>query len=112
MQNFSPYETTGVVWCESNWCFRQPVLFRLLTTKNGRPNVLEKKFVFELQLSTFSSILVSQVVDFHVAEELLKYKQKDITDYKEYWKWKSKRIFGLEFPESHFILTGSVTFIV
>ena len=46
-----------------------------------RLTFLEKKFVFQSEMSTFSLILFSKIVKFYQVKELFKVNQIDIPDY-------------------------------
>ena len=75
---------------------------------------LEKKFVFQSEISTFSLILFSKIEKFYRIKELFKVDQIDIPDYQYHLSCNTKRRAGLAFLEKKFVfqsekLTYSLT---
>ena len=59
--------------------------------------LIQKKLVFYTEISTFSLIFFSKIVDFYRIIELLKANQTDIPDYQYYVGCTTKRMVGLTF---------------
>ena len=64
-----------------------------------RLTFLEKKFVFQSELSTYSFILFSKIWKFYRINELFKVNQINIPDYQYFLDCNAKRIIRLTFLE-------------
>ena len=64
---------------------------------------LEKKFVFQSELSTQSRILFSKILKFYRIKELFKLNQIDIPEYQYYLNCNAKRTVRLTFLEKKFV---------
>ena len=64
-----------------------------------RLTFLEKKFVFQSEISTYSLIQFSKIEKFHRVKELFKVDQIDIPDYQYYLGCNAKRMVRLTFLE-------------
>ena len=60
---------------------------------------LEKKFLSQSEISTFSLILFSKIEKFHRIKELFKVNQIDIPDYQYYLGFNAKRMVRVTFLE-------------
>ena len=64
-----------------------------------RLTFLEKKEVFQSEISTYSLILFSKNSEILSVKELFKVNQIDIPDYQYYWKCNAKKMARLTFLE-------------
>ena len=65
----------------------------------ARLDFLEKKFVFQSEIWTFSLILFSKIEKFYRIKELFKVNQIDIPDYQYHLGCNTKKMAGLAFLE-------------
>ena len=70
--------------------------------------LIQKKLVFYTEISTFSLIDFSKIVDFYRIIELLKANQNDIPDYQYYVGCNAKRMVCLTFPEKKFVFQSEI----
>ena len=70
---------------------------------------LEKKFVSQSEISTFSLILFSKKEKFYRIKELFKVNQIDIPDYQYHLGCNTKRMAGLAFLEKKFVFQSEIS---
>ena len=71
--------------------------------------LLEKKFVFQSEISTFSLILFSKIEKFYRIKELFKVNQIDIPDYQYYLGCNAKRMVRLTLLEKKFVFQSEIS---
>ena len=70
---------------------------------------LEKKFVSQSEISTFSLILFSKIEKFYRIKELFKVNQNDIPDYQYHLGCDTKRMARLAFLEKKFVFQSEIS---
>ena len=70
---------------------------------------LEKKFVFQSEISIYSLILFSKIEKFYKIKELFKVNQIDILDYQYHLGCNTKRMAGLAFLEKKFVFQSEIS---
>ena len=70
---------------------------------------LEKKFVSQSEISTFSLILFSKIEKFYRIKELFKVNQIDIPDYQYHLGCNTKRMARLAFLEKKFVFQSEIS---
>ena len=70
---------------------------------------LEKKFVFQSEISIYSLILFSKIEKFYRIKELFKVNQIDIPDYQYHLGCNTKRMAGLAFLEKKFVFQSEIS---
>ena len=73
------------------------------------PTFLEKKVVFQSELSTFSLILFSKISKFYRIKELFKVNQNDIPDYQYYLGCNPKRMVRPIFLEKKVVFQSELS---
>ena len=71
--------------------------------------LIQKKLVFYTEISTFSLIDFSKIVDFYRIIELLKANQTDIPDYQYYVGFNTKRMVGLTFIQKKLVIYTEIS---
>ena len=74
-----------------------------------RLTVLEKKFVFQSEISIYSLILFSKIEKFYRIKELFKVNQNDIPDYQYYLGCNAKRMVRLTVLEKKFVSQSEIS---
>ena len=74
-----------------------------------RLTFLEKKIVFQSELSTYSLILFSKIWKFYQIKELFKVNQNDIPEYQSYLNCNAKRTVRLTFLEKKFVFQSELS---
>ena len=77
--------------------------------KTVRLTFLEKKFVFQSELSTYSLILFQKKTKFYRIKELFKVNQIDISDYQYYLSGNAKVTVRLNFLEKKFVFQSELS---
>ena len=70
---------------------------------------LEKKFVFQSEISIYSLILFSKIEKFYRIKELFKVNQNDIPDYQYYLGCNAKRMVRLTVLEKKFLSQSEIS---
>ena len=70
---------------------------------------LEKKFVFQSEISIYSLILFSKIEKFYRIKELFKVNQNDIPDYQYYLDCNAKRMVRLTVLEKKFVSQSEIS---
>ena len=71
--------------------------------------VLEKKFVSQSEISTFSLILFSKIEKIYRVKDFFKANQIDIPDYQYYLGCNAKRMVGLTVLEKKFVSQSEIS---
>ena len=79
------------------------------TKRMARLAFLEKKFVFQSEISIYSLILFSKIEKFYRIKELFKVNQTDIPDYQNHLGCNTKRMAGLAFLEKKFVFQSEMS---
>ena len=70
---------------------------------------LEKKFVSQSEISTFSLILFSKIEKFYRIKDFFKVNQIDIPDYQYHLSCDTKRMARLAFLEKKFVFQSEIS---